>query len=121
MYLEEFDRLFESLKNWGCWGPDDERGTLNYITKETVLAAARLVESGLSVSMEFPSTLPPAPTTQTPQSTTWAPHSMPTWVQPMVSALLWTSWGCGSTAIAIPTLMRPYKRRLFFGRLLFSR
>jgi kynurenine formamidase len=54
MSLEEFDRLFESLKNWGRWGPDDERGTLNYITPDTVLAAAGLVKSGHSVSMEIP-------------------------------------------------------------------
>jgi len=54
MSLEEIDRLFESLKNWGQWGPDDEKGTLNYITEETMLAAARLVRSGQSVSMEIP-------------------------------------------------------------------
>lgn len=54
MSLEEFDRLFESLKNWGRWGPDDERGTLNYITPEKVQAAATLVRSGRSVSMAIP-------------------------------------------------------------------
>ena len=26
----------EKLKNWGKWGPDDEKGTLNYITPEIV-------------------------------------------------------------------------------------
>ena len=26
----------EKLKNWGRWGPDDEIGTLNFITPETV-------------------------------------------------------------------------------------
>jgi kynurenine formamidase len=52
--LDQFDCLFESLKNWGKWGPDDERGTLNYITPEKVAAAARLVRSGRSVSMEIP-------------------------------------------------------------------
>ncbi len=54
MSLEEFDRLFDSLKNWGRWGPDDERGTLNYITPENVQAAAGLVRSGRSVSMAIP-------------------------------------------------------------------
>jgi hypothetical protein len=54
MSLDEFDKLFESLKNWGRWGPDDERGTLNYITPEKVRAAAALVRSGRSVSMEIP-------------------------------------------------------------------
>src|SRR5512143_3493387 len=52
--LEEFDRLFESLKNWGRWGRDDEKGTLNYITADRVRAAAALVQSGRSVSMSIP-------------------------------------------------------------------
>lgn len=51
---EEFDRLFEAVKNWGRWGPDDERGTLNYITPEHVRAAAALVRSGQSVSLAVP-------------------------------------------------------------------
>ena len=38
--LREFDEIFESVKNWGRWGPDDELGTLNYITPDTVRAAA---------------------------------------------------------------------------------
>jgi kynurenine formamidase len=50
----KFDELFESLKNWGKWGPNDARGTLNYITPDKVAAAARLVKTGRSVSMEIP-------------------------------------------------------------------
>ncbi len=50
----QFDELFESLKNWGKWGPDDARGTLNYITPDKVAGAARLVKTGRSVSMEIP-------------------------------------------------------------------
>ena len=30
----EFADIYEACKNWGRWGPDDERGALNYITKE---------------------------------------------------------------------------------------
>jgi len=26
--LAEFDEIFEAVKNWGRWGPDDNRGTL---------------------------------------------------------------------------------------------
>ena len=52
--LEEFDRLFDSLKNWGRWGPEDDQGTLNYLTPEKVQAAARLVRSGRTVSMAIP-------------------------------------------------------------------
>lgn len=51
---EEFHRLFESLKNWGKWGTDDTRGTLNYISPEKIIAAAALVKSGRSVSMAIP-------------------------------------------------------------------
>jgi len=52
--LAEFDRLFESVKNWGRWGPDDQLGTLNYITPAKVREAAGLVRSGRHVSMEIP-------------------------------------------------------------------
>jgi kynurenine formamidase len=51
---EAFDRLFESLKNWGKWGDQDELGTLNYITPDKVRGAAALVRSGRSVSMAIP-------------------------------------------------------------------
>jgi hypothetical protein len=54
MSLDEFDQLFESLKNWGRWGANDEKGTLNYITPEHVKAAGALVRSGRSVSMSIP-------------------------------------------------------------------
>jgi len=50
----EFEKLFERVCNWGRWGPDDERGTLNYITSEQIRKAAGLVRSGRSVSMEVP-------------------------------------------------------------------
>ena len=51
---QEFDKLFQSVSNWGRWGPDDERGTLNYLTPEHVRRAAGLVRSGRSVSMAIP-------------------------------------------------------------------
>ena len=50
----EFDQLFKSVCNWGRWGPDDERGTLNYITPDHVRRAASLVRTGRSVSMAVP-------------------------------------------------------------------
>jgi kynurenine formamidase len=52
--LAEFDAIFESVKNWGRWGPDDERGTLNYLTPDKVASAAGLVRSGRQVSMAIP-------------------------------------------------------------------
>ena len=41
---------FETLSNWGRWGEDDELGTLNHITDDVRLAAARAVRHGRSVS-----------------------------------------------------------------------
>ena len=52
--LAEFDQLFDSVKNWGRWGADDAKGTLNYITPEHVRHAASLVRSGRSISMSLP-------------------------------------------------------------------
>ena len=52
--LREFDEIFEAVKNWGRWGADDERGTLNFITPDMVRAAAGLVRSGRQVTMSIP-------------------------------------------------------------------
>ena len=58
---EYLERAFESAKNWGLWGADDERGALNYITEKKRAAAAALVRDGATVScaQEFPTR--PAP------------------------------------------------------------
>lgn len=41
---------FEELSNWGRWGADDERGTLNHVTPAVRAAAAGLVTEGETVS-----------------------------------------------------------------------
>jgi kynurenine formamidase len=51
---DEFRELFDRVSNWGRWGPDDERGALNYLTPERVAAAAGLVRSGRTVSLSRP-------------------------------------------------------------------
>jgi len=43
--------LFERVKNWGRWGGDDERGTLNHLTETEAKAAAALVRLGRTVSL----------------------------------------------------------------------
>lgn len=46
------DTLFEWMlkySNWGRWGPDDQLGTLNFITERTRREAARQVRLGVSV------------------------------------------------------------------------
>jgi kynurenine formamidase len=51
---EQFDQLFRRVSNWGRWGPDDEKGTLNYLTPEHVRSSAALVRSGRTVSLSLP-------------------------------------------------------------------
>jgi len=41
-------------RNWGRWGPDDERGTLNYITPDRIVAATRCVRRGAVFSLAIP-------------------------------------------------------------------
>jgi len=43
--------LIEKLSNWGRWGADDQLGTLNLITPEVRIKAAKQVREGISVSM----------------------------------------------------------------------
>ncbi|HSD23887.1 MAG TPA: cyclase family protein [Solirubrobacterales bacterium] len=50
----EFRELFQRVSNWGRWGPDDERGALNYLSPERVAAAAGLVRSGRTFSLSRP-------------------------------------------------------------------
>jgi kynurenine formamidase len=52
--LEEFQALFDQCSNWGRWGPDDQRGTLNLITPDHRVRAAGLVREGFSVSLAHP-------------------------------------------------------------------
>ena len=56
----EFGELFAALSNWGRWGDDDERGTLHYLTPDRVLAAAKLVRDGFSVTLSLPLNTHPA-------------------------------------------------------------
>src|SRR3954469_24217609 len=64
--IAEFERIFESVKNWGTWGPDDEIGTMNYVTPARVRAAAGLVRSGRRVSMAIPINTVAGPDNQNP-------------------------------------------------------
>ena len=39
------------LSNWNRWGPSDEKGTVNFVTPEKVIQAARLIKTGQTVSL----------------------------------------------------------------------
>jgi kynurenine formamidase len=57
----EVKGLFDKISNWGRWGKEDERGALNFITDAKRAAAAKLVQSGQTVSMALPlATIPAA-------------------------------------------------------------
>jgi kynurenine formamidase len=47
-------RTAERYRNWGKWGPDDEIGTLNYISAESIVRAAHLVKRGVLFSLALP-------------------------------------------------------------------
>lgn len=49
--LEMLEQWETELSNWGRWGADDQRGTLNLITPEKTLQATRLVERGITVNL----------------------------------------------------------------------
>jgi kynurenine formamidase len=50
----EFTELAASVNNWGRWGDDDERGTLNLITAASIRDAAALVRDGKRFSLAIP-------------------------------------------------------------------
>jgi kynurenine formamidase len=49
--LAEVDGYASTVSNWGRWGPDDQRGTLNLLTPEHRLGAAALVRTGQCLSL----------------------------------------------------------------------
>ncbi len=66
---QQVDTWMTELSNWGRWGDDDRLGALNLITPEKRIAAARLVQTGISVSLahnysEMSSSESPPPFTQ---------------------------------------------------------
>ena len=54
MRESEFRALFDEVSNWGRWSDRPERGALNELTPERVAEAARLVRSGVTVTLSLP-------------------------------------------------------------------
>ena len=50
----DFRAIGEALRNWGRWGDDDERGTLNLVTPDKLIAAATLVTQGKVFDLGIP-------------------------------------------------------------------
>jgi kynurenine formamidase len=51
---EEFFALAEEVNNWGRWGADDERGTLNLISADSIRDASAEVRDGKRFSLAIP-------------------------------------------------------------------
>jgi kynurenine formamidase len=51
---DEVAALSSSLRRWGTWGSDDERGALNFISPAHIVAAARLIRRGQTFSLAIP-------------------------------------------------------------------
>jgi kynurenine formamidase len=49
--VSDIDTMISELSNWGRWGDEDQRGTLNLVTPEKRRQAAALVREGVSVSL----------------------------------------------------------------------
>jgi kynurenine formamidase len=62
---EWLERVFETTRNWGRWGPDDERGALNYVTPAKRARAAAGVRDGAVVSCSRD--LPVEPSAENPR------------------------------------------------------
>src|SRR5262245_26293160 len=48
---EEFDQLFQRVKNWGRWGAEDQLGSVNLITAAKRKQALSLAKTGQTVSL----------------------------------------------------------------------
>ena len=54
MSEDKLRTLALAVRNWGRWGPDDELGTLNYITPDAIAKAAQLVTTGKVFALGIP-------------------------------------------------------------------
>lgn len=52
--MEDFRAIGQRLRNWGKWGPDDEKGTTNFITPERLVAAGKLIKTGKVFDLGIP-------------------------------------------------------------------
>lgn len=52
--MDDFRTIGTRLRNWGRWGDDDERGTVNFITPDRLIAAAALVKKGRIFDLGIP-------------------------------------------------------------------
>jgi hypothetical protein len=49
--IDQINKWESELSNWGKWGADDERGSLNFVTPQKTIEATKLVKDGVVVSL----------------------------------------------------------------------
>ena len=52
--MEDFRAVGARVRNWGRWGADDQRGTVNLITPERLVAAGALIRTGKVFDLGIP-------------------------------------------------------------------
>jgi len=52
--IEKILEMRDKVKNWGKWGPDDQIGTMNYVTEKEILAARDCVKKGKVFALGIP-------------------------------------------------------------------
>lgn len=50
----QWREVAEKVRNWGKWGPNDQLGTLNYITPEKIARASAMVRQGKVFPLSIP-------------------------------------------------------------------
>ena len=52
--MDDFRTVGARLRNWGRWGADDQRGTVNFITPDKLVAAGALIRTGKVFDLGIP-------------------------------------------------------------------
>jgi len=52
--MEDFRSVGNRLRNWGRWGADDEKGTINFVTPDKLVAAGKLIRKGAIFDLGIP-------------------------------------------------------------------
>ena len=52
--IADIEAMRDKVKNWGRWGPDDEIGTLNFVTEKEIMAARDTIRKGKVISLGLP-------------------------------------------------------------------